>query len=475
MNSIRSRLNLSIISSLVLVLSLTAVFLYFRISQHVMVVYDTSLHDKAQALISLTELDEEGLEFDFAEDGVMNEFVLLENAHYYQLWQHDAQLLIKSPSLMDSDLPLRGIGLGKHQFADIQLPDGRAGRLVEINFMPRVEIDDEEGVVELPEPKQISLVYARERRTLDETLFAIGFTIFSIVIVVLLTTALLIWHLVGRGLLPLSTLAKQVSEIDESSLSIRLRQRGSQSLEITPIVDQLNNFLERLQSAFEREKRFSSNVAHELRTPLSELRTLSEVGLMIPDDQDQLIEFFKDVGQISNQMEKVVITLLELARSDAGLLSSDPEEIVLSEFCDSIWQQAINDQGFSKDLIKEIPEGLIISTDREKFAMILSNIFVNAISYSPQEADIELGVEIQNNNIVLRVKNVATDLRPEDIVNMKDRFWRKNKSQSEANHSGLGLTLVDAMARILKLDIELDLDNQRMFMVTISGVPLVLG
>ncbi|MES9851178.1 MAG: ATP-binding protein [Candidatus Thiodiazotropha sp. L084R] len=475
MNSIRSRLNLSIISSLVLVLSLTAVFLYFRISQHVMVVYDTSLHDKAQALVSLTELDEEGLEFDFAEDGVMNEFVLLENAHYYQLWQHDAQLLIKSPSLMDSDLPLRGIGLGKHQFADIQLPDGRAGRLVEINFMPRVEIDDEEGVVELPEPKPISLVYARERRTLDETLFAIGFTIFSIVIVVLLTTALLIWHLVGRGLLPLSTLAKQVSEIDESSLSIRLRQRGSQSLEITPIVDQLNNFLERLQSAFEREKRFSSNVAHELRTPLSELRTLSEVGLMIPDDQDQLIEFFKDVGQISNQMEKVVITLLELARSDAGLLSSDPEEIVLSEFCDSIWQQAINDQGFSKDLIKEIPEGLIISTDREKFAMILSNIFVNAISYSPQEADIELGVEIQNNNIVLRVKNVATDLRPEDIVNMKDRFWRKNKSQSEASHSGLGLTLVDAMARILKLDIELDLDNQRMFMVTISGVPLVLG
>lgn len=440
-----------------------------------MVVYDTSLHDKAQALISLTELDEEGLEFDFAEDGVMNEFVLLENAHYYQLWQHDAQLLIKSPSLMDSDLPLRGIGLGKHQFADIQLPDGRAGRLVEINFMPRVEIDDEEGVVELPEPKPISLVYARERRTLDETLFAIGFTIFSIVIVVLLTTTLLIWHLVGRGLLPLSMLAKQVSEIDESSLSIRLRQRGSQSLEITPIVDQLNNFLERLQSAFEREKRFSSNVAHELRTPLSELRTLSEVGLMIPDDQDQLIEFFKDVGQISNQMEKVVITLLELARSDAGLLSSDPEEIVLSEFCDSIWQQAINDQGFSKDLIKEIPEGLIISTDREKFAMILSNIFVNAISYSPQKADIELGVEIQNNNIVLRVKNVATDLRPEDIVNMKDRFWRKNKSQSEASHSGLGLTLVDAMARILKLDIELDLDNQRMFMVTISGVPLVLG
>ncbi|MBT3016905.1 MAG: sensor histidine kinase N-terminal domain-containing protein [Candidatus Thiodiazotropha sp. (ex Clathrolucina costata)] len=474
MKSIRSRLNLTIIGTLVVVLSLTAVFLYLRISQQVITVYDTSLLDKAKALISLTELDEEGLEFDFAEDGVMSEFELGPNPHYYQLWQLGTQLLIKSPSLSDSNLPLIGIGLERHHFADVKLPDGRAGRLIEINFMPRVEIDDEEGVVEIPEPKPISLVYARERRTLDDTLFAIGLTIFTIVIVVLMATSLLVWHLVGRGLLPLSTLARQVSEIDESSLSVRLSQQGEQSLEIKPIIDQLNNFLVRLQSAFEREKRFSSNVAHELRTPLSELKTLSEVGQMIPDDREQLTEFFRDVSEISNQMEKVVITLLELARSDAGLLNSDPQEILLSDFCDSVWQMAINEHEVSKNLVKHIPEGLIISTDREKFAMILSNIFVNAINYSPQEADIKLSVEIKNDHIVLRVKNVATDLRPEDIVHMKDRFWRKNKSQGKTSHSGLGLTLVYALARILKLDISLDLDSQSMFMVTISGVPLVL-
>ncbi|MBW9276204.1 MAG: sensor histidine kinase N-terminal domain-containing protein, partial [Candidatus Thiodiazotropha sp. (ex. Lucinisca nassula)] len=144
MKSIRSRLNLTIIGTLVVVLSLTAVFLYLRISQQVITVYDTSLLDKAKALISLTELDEEGLEFDFAEDGVMNEFELGPNSHYYQLWQLGTQLLIKSPSLLDTDLPLIGIELGRHHFADVILPDGRAGRLIEINFMPRVEIDDEE-------------------------------------------------------------------------------------------------------------------------------------------------------------------------------------------------------------------------------------------------------------------------------------------------------------------------------------------
>ncbi|MCW4259360.1 MAG: ATP-binding protein [Candidatus Thiodiazotropha taylori] len=458
-----------------LVLSLTAVFLYFRISHHVVSVYDNSLHDKAQALISLTELDEEGLEFDFAEEGVMNEFEPGELAHYYQLWELGTNLLIKSPSLMEADLPLAGIALGHYRFQDLTLPDGRAGRLIEINFMPRVEMDDEEEIVETPQPKAISMVYARERKSLDETLFAIGMTIFSIVVAVLLVTALLVWHLVGRGLLPLSILARQVSKIDESSLSARLSQPDEQSLEIKPIIDQLNHLLERLQSAFEREKRFSSNVAHELRTPLSELKTLSEVGQMMPEDRKQLMEFFNDVGEISNQMEKVVITLLELARSDAGLLRSDPEEINLSSLCDSIWQMAKNDHVFDKQLIKKIPEGLIISTDREKFSMILNNIFVNAISYSPQEANIELSVEIAGDSLILRVKNMATDLRHEDIVHMKDRFWRKNKSQEGTRHSGLGLTLVYALARILKFDISLDLDNQRVFVITISGVPLVVG
>ncbi|MEW8496734.1 MAG: ATP-binding protein, partial [Candidatus Thiodiazotropha taylori] len=395
--------------------------------------------------------------------------------HYYQLWELGTNLLIKSPSLLEADLPLAGIALGQYRFQDLTLPDGRAGRLIEINFMPRVEMDDEEEIVETPQPKAISMVYARERKSLDETLFAIGMTIFSIVVAVLLVTALLVWHLVGRGLLPLSILARQVSKIDESSLSARLSQPDEQSLEIKPIIDQLNHLLERLQSAFEREKRFSSNVAHELRTPLSELKTLSEVGQMMPEDRKQLMEFFNDVGEISNQMEKVVITLLELARSDAGLLRSDPEEINLSSLCDSIWQMAKNDHVFDKQLIKKIPEGLIISTDREKFSMILNNIFVNAISYSPQEANIELSVEIAGDSLILRVKNMATDLRPEDIVHMKDRFWRKNKSQEGTRHSGLGLTLVYALARILKFDISLDLDNQRVFVITISGVPLVVG
>jgi two-component system sensor histidine kinase QseC len=458
-----------------LVLPLTGVFLYLRIADHVVMVFDAALYDKVQALISLTELDyEDGLEFDFADDGVMSEFDVREDAQYYQVWDQAENLLIKSPSLLEFNLPLKGVGLDEHLYADIELQDGRAGRLIEIKFLPRVEIDNEEGQVVLPEPKPISLVYARERITLDNTLFAIGITVVTIVMVVLLVTGILVWHLVGRGLLPLSTLAEQVSEINESSLSTRLRPQGEHSLEVVPIIDQLNHLLERLQSAFERERRFSSNVAHELRTPLSELKALAEVGQLIPDDKIQVTAFFEDVGDISRQMEKVVVTLLDLARSEAGLLNSDPEEIALTELCDSIWLQVTKDRRVDKKLIKHVQDDLLVSVDREMFSMILGNVLSNAISYSQTNAEIHLTAETEGDYLVLKVKNVAADLNPEDILHMKERFWRKNRSDGDAGHSGLGLTLVDALARILSLDVTLELDSSKTFMVTISGVPVTL-
>jgi two-component system sensor histidine kinase QseC len=472
--SIRNKLNFTIIVSMILVLSITAGFLYVRVSGHVEQIFDGALFDKANSLISLTELDEEGLEFDFSEAGVMLEFQQGDSPEYYQVWEQGDELLIKSPLLEDIDLPRLETGFGHHQYANLQLPDGRAGRMIEINFLPRVEIEDDKDDpdygAEIPPAKPITLVFARERESLDDTLYIIATTIFGVMLIVLVIVGLLVWRLVGNGLQPLSNLASQVGAIDESNLDARLTHEGKQSLEIAPIENQLNHLLERLQSAFEREKRFSANAAHELRTPLAELKTLAEVALMVPDDKEQVVAFFQDIGEISGQMEKVVTTLLELARSEAGLLRTDPEDIELAQYCDEIWQHAINGAGAGRTLQKNIPDNLVINTDREKLGMILSNLFINAVSYSPENANVEISAEIRNDNIVLEVKNASTDLKPEDIVHMKDRFWRKQKIQGENGHSGLGLTLVEALAGIMKLDVDLRLDQQQTFMVTISGL-----
>ena len=270
MYSIRNRLNLSIILGMILLLSVSALILYLRVASHVQEVFDTGLYDKTQAMISLTELDEEGLEFDFSEEGVMLEFVEAEELQYYQLWEQGSDLMLRSPSLGEAGLPRQEVGLNLWHYADLALPDGRAGRLIEITFLPRVEIDNEEseeGQYEMPQARPLNLVFARSRESLDDTLYAIGFTVLGIFLSVLLLAALLTRQLVGSGLSPLSRLAEQVSHIDESNLGARLTHEYKQSIEIAPIENQVNHLLERLQSAFERERRFSANVAHELRTP----------------------------------------------------------------------------------------------------------------------------------------------------------------------------------------------------------------
>ncbi len=479
MYSIRKKLTLSIIGGMVLILSVTTLFLYFLIAREVQTVFDSTLLDKTHAMISITELDaEDGLEFDFTE-GIMPEFESESNAQYYQVWQHGTDLLIKSPSLGEQNLPQFEIKLGTHQFADVDLADGRSGRLIAINFLPRLELSDDEDdkksgepVVELeiPVPQPLTLVLARERESLDEMLLSIGLLIGLIMLTVAMVGGIMVRRMVGNGLLPLSSLAERVSQIDESKLDIRLEHNSMQSIEIAPIEDQVNHLLERLQSAFEREKRFSSNVAHELRTPLSELRTLSEVGKIVADDRDQTLAFFNDVGEVSKQMETVVLTLLELARSDAGLLKSDPEDIALADFCNLVWQQAVNGTTKGRKLVNSIPDDLVINTDKEKLGMILSNLFINAVSYSPVDAEICIEIEMRNNKVAIQVSNAAFDLKPEDIIHMKDRFWRKQKAHAAVGHSGLGLSLVDALARIMDLKVNLQLDDEHDLLVTISGL-----
>ena len=285
-------------------------------------------------------------------------------------------------------------------------------------------------------------------------------------LLVMLASGIMVHRLVGKGLSPLSSLAQRVGQIDESNLASRISHKGKQSIEIAPIEDQLNHLLERLESAFEREKRFSSNVAHELRSPLSELRAIAEVGKMVPEDRDEILEFFSDVSDVSGQMETIVITLLELARSDAGLLRSNPEDIVLGDYCHLVWVQAVNGH---RNLVNNVPGDLVVNTDREKLGIILSNLFTNAVNYSPDDAEIRVDIVICNNEVAIQVSNAATDLKPEDIIFMKDRFWRKHKAGSNLGHSGLGLSLVEALAGIMSLKVKLHLDEKRDFLVTISG------
>ena len=480
--SIKRQTIAAVIAGSVLVLLAGSVFLDVMIGFELQKMFDTALLDKARALVTLTEQDRTGVEFEFA-DEVMGEFEDENDPQFFQLWLNDNVVQERSHSLGNGNLPRFQTPLNQHSFVDITLPDGRPGRLIEIVFNPRIDVLDEKDIREGKDDPQdlnywpqnverqrATLVVARERVSLQNLRFANRVIIAGAMLSVLLVLAVLIKKFVSSGLLPLDQLAAQVRRVDERSLHSRITHKGAQAIELVPIEQQLNRLLERLEAAFQREKRFSADVAHELRTPLAELKSLAEVGSIKLDDPQITQAFFDDVKGISAQMEKLVTSLLGLARADADLLQVHAEEIPLAALVESTWATAAKGLFKDKHFKNEIPADLCVRTDLEKFEVILRNLLANAASYSPVNACIQAWAIRGDQGVELTIKNPAVNLEAADICHMRERFWRKEKARSSSRNAGLGLALVEALAGTLELQLELGLDEGDMFHAMLQGL-----
>jgi len=226
-------------------------------------------------------------EFDFADEH-MPSFERKDRPEYFQIWIGDAAVegesIERSESLDGTDLPDRTGPMDSPEFWDLPLPGELPGRAVGIRFRPENESADvrSENFIR-HERDVVRLVIAKERTDLDGSLRAIGVTLLAVGTAILIFTALIVGFVVRLGLRPLDALGGRVGTIDAWTLSERLPAE-SMPVELRPICARLNELLARLEDSFRRERRFSANVAHELRTPIAELRSLAEVALKYPGD-----------------------------------------------------------------------------------------------------------------------------------------------------------------------------------------------
>jgi signal transduction histidine kinase len=174
---------------------------------------------------------------------------------------------------------------------------------------------------------------------------------------------------VRRGLTPLSALAAEVDAIDEASLDRRLAIEG-QPTELVGIRRKLNELLERLQMAFDRERRFSSGAAHELRTPIAELRALTEVALKWPAGPDP--ERTKDLSEahaIACRMEEVVGALLAIARDGHVDELSAREDLEVRPIVEAAVASAAAIAEVKRvDVAIDVPAGLVVRSKRVPLA-----------------------------------------------------------------------------------------------------------
>jgi len=474
MPSIRRRILLPQLVGLALLLAAAAYYGDRSFRGRLLAEYDTALLAEARAVTTIVEEEDGHVQVD--SDGVrMPEFEREQDPDYCEFWLDDGTVLYRSPSLRDHDLPRGPLTAGSVRFCNQALPDGRRGRMVRVRFSPVLAVQDEDTApAEAPPPAQPSartvlLVVARGRAHLDEVIATVRASLGIAAAVLLRLCAMLVWGVLAGGLAPLRRLATEVSALDESSLHARIAI-PSLHQELAPVVRQINDLLRRLEEAFQRERRFNANVAHELRTPLAELRALAEVGGRWPDAPEVRDGFFSDVCAISLRMERMVGDLLLLAHCQAGQETLRRAPVVVAEVIATCWSRLEAKAAARRIEFKlQIPADARIETDADKLEILLANLLSNAVSYAPEGSDVRCQGAIEGGRFRLDVANPAGNLDPADMARLQEPFWRKSESRTGGEHLGIGLTLAAALADLLDLDLHLNLNPAGWFRAVVSG------
>ncbi len=441
--------------------------------------HDRVIQAKARSLVTLTKYMDKGLELDFA-DEFMPEFDedVIEPS-YFQIWTHDGELLEKSNSLGNLSLRKPHFGDQPTVAFDVRLPDGRRGRQIGIHFIPQVEDDfftEEEAIVIADQLSRepVTIVVAEEREKLESALLTLHLTLGAFGILALLSTVFLVRKVVRQGLTPLRNLQHQVAQLDTNSLEKRLVPDDS-VMELDKITDQFNQLLGRIERGFLREKQFSSDVAHELRTPVAEIKALSEVAIRWPEDPVVNDRFYRDTLAASIQMESTINNLLALARSESTVAVDCVDKVDLTHET-SLCTKKHSDGStgtINKDIVINSKGVVVVFTVASYLKLIIENILQNAISHGTRNRPICVDIVSSDGNFTLSVSNSTEALAETDLQFIFDRMWRKDKVRRDqgagvTSHSGIGLSLVRNYCDLLGYEAKAVL-NDGMFTLSVSG------
>lgn len=448
--SLRTRLLVGTIGGMVLLLACFSLVVYAGIRRALLGEFDRALVATSEILAASVEVEADAIELDF-EAAQKPGFNDAGHPIQYQLWTSGGEVIVKSPSLAVQELPRFHGPVGepaRRAFRDAVTR--RPHRAVGIQFMPAIEAESSSGPSEAPAEHALVMVVARDARTVHRQLALLRWLLLGAAGA---TTGLALAVgvlVVRRGLHPLSSIAARIALITENDLDTPI-EGASIPCEIAPIRDRLNGLLARLKDAFERERRFSANVAHELRTPLAGMRATVEVTLARHRDADEYRCALSECLRIIDDMQAMVGNLLLLARIEAGQVAFRAEPVALCETAEASWKPfaaRARQRGLAFD--NRISSDLMLTCDRQSLATVLSNLFSNAVEYGDDGGRVWAQARQADGCIDIDVSNTGCRLSADQAARVFNRFWRADASRSDAGtHCGLGLSLVQRVMQAL--------------------------
>ena len=255
--------------------------------------------------------------------------------------------------------------------------------------------------------------------------------------------SLLGYWLSGRALAPVNRIIESAEQIGLQNLSQRLEVPKAAD-ELQRLTVTLNAMLERIESSVTRIRQFTANASHDLRTPLSLIRTHAELALRRTRRESEYRESLARILSISEETTQLVEALLTLARADAGAANLRMVEVDLAPLLQKSGQQvAVLAQTKNLAFTSGLAEGpMQVHGDGAALESLFRAVLDNALKYTPSGGFVQLRSSVRSGEAMVEVEDSGVGIASQDLPKIFDRFYRADQSRSrEVPGSGLGLSI----------------------------------
>jgi signal transduction histidine kinase len=472
MNSIKKKLS-RYISISISVLLVTLFFITdISVDSWISNEFDRAMITKSGLLETLVSEEPGEIDFDFA-DEFMPEFSGANDPEYFQLWR-DNKVFERSETLKLFDintLPKLYVALHESTITDITLPDGRSGRMYFAKFKPQIDSDvrEEHGLTKeefAKNQKSMEIAYATSNEGLNQILWLVDIIFIFTSIAAVIAVRIIVFNVVERGLKPLDKLNAELKQIN---LNSEISEISTNKLpeELIAIVSGINHFISENKLLYSREKRITSDIAHELKTPIAELLNLTEVAIKFPHEKQLADSFKTDVLAITERLKNIVngILLLQKSTCSSELITQEINIYTLLNTIVSLENKTNRDVTVNFN-----NQRANIYTNEFALKTVLTNLINNALYYSPTTAPIIITVEpyINTKKVIIKITNISEfEYSEADLALFFEPLWQKDSSRTSEERYGLGLAIVKSYCDKLGASLTVAIEPEQKIAFTI--------
>ncbi len=298
-----------------------------------------------------------------------------------------------------------------------------------------------------PNPTVVAVVASRSSAAVEDSNRRLLLTLALGSALLVLVGGVIAYLVVSRALRPVGEIAALARTISEQDLHRRVEVRAPDD-ELGELVRTFNLMLGRLEAIFDSLQRFTADAAHELRAPLSVMRSQVEVALNRRRDPAEYERVLRRVLEQIEHLTRISGQLLLIARADAGQLRPDVERIDVADFVQELearWRAVAESRGFNLEV--EAPDAGDLEADPALFRRVLDNLLDNAARYAPAGSTVRLAARQDGTDWVFSVSDQGPGVPADQRQRIFERFGRADSARTRGQGgAGLGLALGSVIA-----------------------------